>query len=461
MRRAAIQHQGWDIMEQQIDQNRQSIIADEVLRSRIRELTGKSDAKPSSTLSRFSTNPMASLLVGFLLTGLVGSSLTYYYTERQKNNDAARQAHEQILEAQRKKEAEDMEYLRKQGLLELENKQHLNAQALEAQRAKELRAIENRRTQQQKEIDYARSQINVVEDRKLEQARVLEMFVKYVNADDPSQRAFGYEMFVYFGHGDLAARIISEKADPAGRSTLIDLRTNTSASQPTQQIVSKALMKISDVQLKRILSVVSIFVTGRADGKVGNSMIRYLGLHGAILRTYMATPEAKYRERLKPYLDRIISRDLTLYEDQGYEALLKDLENDSVMTDLLDKDFRERYVNTAIEYADEIGVNTVLGLATLVDTSVQHGLLGMKRYADETSKSLNGSPRNGVDEKLWIGKFVDIRFDRIDRAFRLNAEAVRAGVRKRVSFFRDQVDRKNWDLLPPFEVNGQTFAVAP
>jgi len=83
-------------MEQEIDQHRQTIIADEVLRSRVRELTGKPGGKPPSTLSRVSTNPMASLLVGFVLTGLVGSSLTYYYTERQKENEAARQAHETI-----------------------------------------------------------------------------------------------------------------------------------------------------------------------------------------------------------------------------------------------------------------------------------------------------------------------------------------------------------------------------
>jgi hypothetical protein len=448
-------------MEQEIDQHRQTIIADEVLRSRVRELTGKPGGKPPSTLSRVSTNPMASLLVGFVLTGLVGSSLTYYYTERQKENEAARQLHEQSLEAQRKKEGEDLEYLRKQGLLELENKQHLNAQALEAQRTKEMRASEARRTQQEKDIDYARSQINVVESRKIEQARLLELFVKYVNSEDPSQRAFGYEMFVYFGHGDLAAKIISEKADPAGRSTLIDLRANASASQPTQDLVSKALLKISDVQLKRILTVVNIFSTGRADAKVGNSMLPYLGPHPELLATYMASPEAKYRERLRPYLNRIQDNDEALYDDTAYHALLKDLENDSVMTDLLDKLFRRAYVNPAIEYADQNGVNTVLGLAAFVDTAVQHGLGGMKRYADEASASLNGSPRNGVDEKVWVAKFIDVRLGRIDKAFSRLPEAVKVAVRKRVSFFRDQAERNNWDLLPPFEVNGQTFAAAP
>ena len=449
------------IMEQEIDQHREMIIADEVLKSRIRELTGKPDVKPPSILSRFSANPLAPLLVGFALTGIVGSSLTYYYTERQKENEAARQSHEQSLEAKRKKEAEDLEYVRKENLLALENRQHLNAQELEAQRTKEMRAIEARRSQQEKEIEYARSQINVVEDRKIEQARLLELFVKYVHSDDPSQRAFGYEMFVYFGHGELAARIISEKADPAGRSTLIDLQTKTSASQPTQQIVSKGLMKISDVQLRRILTVVSIFTTGRPDGKFGYTMLTYLGLHAALLPTYMATPEAKYRERLRPYLDRIERKDSTLRDDDVYQALLKDLENDPVMTDLLDKNFRESYVNPSIEYADQIGVKTVLGLATLVDTSVQHGPANMKRYADEASGSVNGSPRNGVDEKVWVGKFIEVRMNRIDRAFRVSSEAVRANVRKRVSFFRDQAERNNWDLLPPFEVNGQTFAAVP
>jgi len=37
----------------------------------------------------FTAVGLASLLVGFVLAGLVGSSLTYYYTERQKENEAA------------------------------------------------------------------------------------------------------------------------------------------------------------------------------------------------------------------------------------------------------------------------------------------------------------------------------------------------------------------------------------
>ena len=60
-------------MPGEINQHHATIIDEEVLRSRVRELTVKPEVQPRSAFSRFSANPLASLLVGFILTGIVAS----------------------------------------------------------------------------------------------------------------------------------------------------------------------------------------------------------------------------------------------------------------------------------------------------------------------------------------------------------------------------------------------------
>lgn len=80
-----------------------AVIADEVLRHRIRSLI---EEKPrASRLQSFSTHPLVIALVvavvGFLLTVIVGGLLTYYYTLRQKDIDYQRALQQQELASRR------------------------------------------------------------------------------------------------------------------------------------------------------------------------------------------------------------------------------------------------------------------------------------------------------------------------------------------------------------------------
>ena len=76
-----------------------SLITDELLRHRIRTLM---EEKPKpSRVQRLLTHQLFLTVVGFLLTGLIGGLLTYYYTLKQKDLDYHRALQQQELASQR------------------------------------------------------------------------------------------------------------------------------------------------------------------------------------------------------------------------------------------------------------------------------------------------------------------------------------------------------------------------
>jgi hypothetical protein len=76
-----------------------SLVADEVLRHRIRTLI---EEKPKpSRVQRLLTHQLFLTVAGFLLTGLIGGLLTYYYTLKQKDLDYHRAIQQQELVSQR------------------------------------------------------------------------------------------------------------------------------------------------------------------------------------------------------------------------------------------------------------------------------------------------------------------------------------------------------------------------
>jgi hypothetical protein len=120
------------------------LVADEVLRSRIRKIIDE-PVQPS-LWARFSKNPLASLLIGFALTGLIGAWLTNRYNEKQKEIEFIRQIEQRNLEHERDKhekelEAQKAEYQR---TLELERDDH--QKLLEFQRNAQQRELEQERS---------------------------------------------------------------------------------------------------------------------------------------------------------------------------------------------------------------------------------------------------------------------------------------------------------------------------
>jgi hypothetical protein len=86
-------------VEEHVNPDLSAVISDEILRHRVRTLLGEKP-KPSS-LQSFLTHPLVITAVGFLLTGIVGGLLTYYYTLKQKDLDYQRAIQQQELASQR------------------------------------------------------------------------------------------------------------------------------------------------------------------------------------------------------------------------------------------------------------------------------------------------------------------------------------------------------------------------
>jgi hypothetical protein len=143
-----------------------SVIDDEVLRSRIRKLI---DEKPSpSTFQQVSTNPLTSIIIGFLLTGLIGGFLTYYYNRKQKELetqrtieqqqlDRLREEQQQALDRKREDERRESDRLRADQQRESDRLYQERQKDIEHQRALQQRESERLRDIRQKELERERS----------------------------------------------------------------------------------------------------------------------------------------------------------------------------------------------------------------------------------------------------------------------------------------------------------------
>lgn len=125
------------------DSDISGIINDEILRSKVRKLAG--EQPPPSAWQRVSTNPLISVFLGFLLTGLLGGFLTYYYTLKLKELELQR------AEEQRKSDRQYEDQRRESDRIR-EDQRRESDRALEDQRRESDRIYQER----QKELEYLR-----------------------------------------------------------------------------------------------------------------------------------------------------------------------------------------------------------------------------------------------------------------------------------------------------------------
>jgi len=98
---------------------------------------------------------------------------------------------------------------------------------------------------------------------------------------------------------------------------------------------------------------------------------------------------------------------------EGLEKNWKKAAKDSVFRKIQDDVVDAYYFNSAIKYAKQLGISLPITLLNLYDAAIQHGdgydadsLSAMVKRA--TSKA-GGSPKTGVDERLWVQAFMNDR----------------------------------------------------
>lgn len=148
---------------------------------------------------------------------------------------------------------------------------------------------------------------------------------------------------------------------------------------------------------------------------------------------------------MKPYLERLAARDLSLDNDTELHRLLHLAGDDSVMRDVQDKFFDRVYWKPSVESATSAGVTLGLGVSVVYDSRI-HGSWG--RMRDRTNQLHGRVPE--IDERDWISHYVDVRRDWL--ASHKNKLLQRTVYR--MDSFRALIGDGNWDLALPISVRG-------
>ena len=104
--------------------------------------------------------------------------------------------------------------------------------------------------------------------------------------------------------------------------------------------------------------------------------------------------------------------------------------------------------------ATGIGARYAVTLAFIYDMCVNHGAEGAQKFIDQTNSGMGGSPATGVDEKQWLMKCIDIRYNSLV----LNQGSTAAN---RCNAFLRVLQSGNVNLTTPFPFTcyGDTCAI--
>ena len=147
-------------------------------------------------------------------------------------------------------------------------------------------------------------------------------------------------------------------------------------------------------------------------------------------------------------MERVKKKDASLKEDSAFLALLKTAGDDPTMRRVQDDFFKKHFFEPAYRTAESIGIRSPLGIAVVYDSMI-HG--GWRRLHDMTRKELGGTPATGIDEHLWIKTYLKLRRE----WFKNHNNNLLQRLTYRPQAFLELIDKDNWDLLPPIEIQGQ------
>ncbi|MFL6976454.1 chitosanase [Bacillus inaquosorum] len=134
-----------------------------------------------------------------------------------------------------------------------------------------------------------------------------------------------------------------------------------------------------------------------------------------------------------------------------------------------DKDFRAAqdavndslYYQPAMKRSDHAGLKTALARAVMYDTVIQHGdgddPDSFYALIKRTNKKAGGSPKDGIDEKKWLNKFLDVRYDDLmNPADPDTRDEWRESV-ARVDVLRSIAKENNYNLNGPIHVRSNEY----
>lgn len=215
-----------------------------------------------------------------------------------------------------------------------------------------------------------------------------------------------------------------------------------------------------ELQKRVAQAIVNIFETGRAQGEYGQVTL-LAGDSGhltygraqttlasgnlfLLVKDYCEAEGAQFSNELRPYLERLLRRDLGLDHDAAFRSLLRRAGDDNVMHETQDNFFDRVYWKPAVN-ACGVDISTGLGVAVVYDAHI-HG--SWVRMRDRTNA--NHGPVKKLGENAWVGRYVDTR-----RAWLANhPNTLLRKTVYRMDTFRNLIAGGKWDLGLPLHVRG-------
>ena len=224
---------------------------------------------------------------------------------------------------------------------------------------------------------------------------------------------------------------------------------------------------MNDLQGKTAKAIVNVFETGRVRGNYG-SVTLLPGDKGhltygrsqttlasgnlfLLIRAYCGEPAAAFATELKPFLDRLLRKDLTLDVDASLRDLLRRAGDDPVMQQQQDRFFDSHYFDPACRFAADRGLQTPLGQAVVYD-SVVHG--SYQLIVSKVAAKV-GTGAGEVTEQQWVQTYVDRRREWLSQQKDPLPKTV-----YRMDAFKTLINGSKWDLPLPLDVHGVTITEA-
>jgi chitosanase len=173
----------------------------------------------------------------------------------------------------------------------------------------------------------------------------------------------------------------------------------------TEKLVAQALVNISETgSVRGRYSAIAVIPGDAGHLTYGRSQTTLVsGGLAELVRRYVAREDARDAEQLRPYLERLEARDLSLDGDAGLKSALRVAGSDPAMQEEQDAYFDERFWDPAERAAEALGLSLPLSIAVVYDSFIQ-GAWGIIR--DRVLKQ-KGHP--GGDEHGWVAAYCSTR----------------------------------------------------
>jgi len=145
----------------------------------------------------------------------------------------------------------------------------------------------------------------------------------------------------------------------------------------------------------------------------------------------------------------------------GFDKAWKSLGKDTTFRAVQDEVVDDWYYRPSASYASTAGLQLPLSMAVLYDTIIQHGggndPDSLSALIKRTNTAVGGSPQQGIDEKKWLSKFLDVRREDLKNPSNHSTQQEWAQSVGRVDVFKSIAASNNYALNAPIVIDTSEY----